>query len=56
MIPYDIDPSLYTGEPETPVLNDGFSPARRGEAATAQKDPEPAGGQVDPAPEANSPS
>lgn len=26
MIPYDIDPSLHTGEPEPPSLDDGFSP------------------------------
>lgn len=26
MIPYEIDPSLYTAEPEPPVLDDGFSP------------------------------
>lgn len=26
MIPYDTDPSLHSGEPEPPVLGDGFSP------------------------------
>jgi hypothetical protein len=26
MIPYEIDPSLYTAEPEPPVLDGGFSP------------------------------
>jgi hypothetical protein len=26
MIPYDIDPSLHTGEPESTSLDDGFSP------------------------------
>ena len=26
MIPYDIDPSLHTGEPAPAVLEDGFSP------------------------------
>ncbi|HMA08439.1 MAG TPA: hypothetical protein VKP68_11275 [Ramlibacter sp.] len=26
MIPYDIDPSLHSGEPEPAVLDDGFSP------------------------------
>jgi hypothetical protein len=26
VIPYDIDPSLHTGEPEPPLLDDGFSP------------------------------
>jgi hypothetical protein len=32
MIPYDMDPSLHTSEPEPPMLDDGFSPPRRGEA------------------------
>ena len=37
MIPYDMDPSLYTGEPEPPLLDDGFSPPHRGEPpATAE--------------------
>jgi hypothetical protein len=37
MIPYEIDPSLHTGEPESPVLDDGFSPPHIGEpAATAE--------------------
>jgi len=31
MIPYDMDPSLYTGEPEPTVLDDGFSPPHRGD-------------------------
>jgi hypothetical protein len=26
MIPYEIDPSLHTAEPEPPRLDDGFSP------------------------------
>lgn len=26
MIPYDVDPSLHSGEPEPPSLDDGFSP------------------------------
>jgi len=26
MIPYDIDPSLHTGEPAPSILDDGFSP------------------------------
>lgn len=25
MIPYDLDPSLHTGEPDPPTLEDGFS-------------------------------
>jgi hypothetical protein len=33
MIPYDIDPSLHTGEPDTPSLDDGFSPPRHEEPA-----------------------
>ena len=32
MIPYDIDPSLHTGEPEPPLLDDGFSPPHHDEA------------------------
>jgi hypothetical protein len=40
MIPYDIDPSLHTAEPESQVLDDGFSPTRHGApAATAQEPP-----------------
>ncbi len=26
MIPYDLDPSLHSGEPEPRMLDDGFSP------------------------------
>jgi hypothetical protein len=26
MIPYDLDPSLHSGEPESASLDDGFSP------------------------------
>ena len=32
MIPYDIDPSLYTGEPAPPLLDDGFSPPHHDDA------------------------
>ncbi len=32
MIPYDIDPSLHTGEPPPPLLDDGFSPPHADEA------------------------
>jgi hypothetical protein len=40
MIPYDIDPSLHTAEPESQLLDDGFSPPQHGEpAATAQTPP-----------------
>lgn len=34
MIPYDLDPSLHTAEPEPDVLDDGFSPPRHDEPAT----------------------
>jgi len=47
MIPYDLDPSLHTGEPEPPVLDDGFSPPHHhGEDDEA---PVPPGVPVDPA-------
>ena len=47
MIPYDLDPSLYSAEPETPSLDDGFSPSgldstlddRRTPASHLQVDP-----------------
>lgn len=37
MIPYDVDPSLHTGEPAPSVLDDGFSPpqAHEGSADSA---------------------
>jgi len=54
MIPYDIDPSLYTGDPEPPMLDDGFSPPHHAEpAAIAQAPPAPADVQIDPALEAS---
>lgn len=31
MIPYNLDPSLHTGAPETPKLDDGFSPPQPGQ-------------------------
>jgi hypothetical protein len=34
MIPYDLDPSLHTAEPESGVLDDGFSPPHHGEPAS----------------------
>ena len=40
MIPYDIDPSLHTAEPEPPQLDDGFSP-RHHEAETNGAPPLP---------------
>ena len=33
MIPYDLDPSPHTGQPEPQLLEDGFSPAAKPEAA-----------------------
>ncbi len=36
MIPYEIDPSLHTGEPEPAQLDDGFSPPHPQESADAQ--------------------
>jgi hypothetical protein len=41
MIPYDVDPSLHSSEPEAPSLEDGFSPPNETrpearEAAAAQ--------------------
>jgi hypothetical protein len=38
MIPYDTDPSLHTGEPEPPVLDDGFSPRPHHEDPEAAPD------------------
>lgn len=32
MIPYDLDPSLHTAAPESPLLDDGFSPPPQGPA------------------------
>ena len=31
MIPYDLDPSLHSGAPEAPKLDDGFSPPQPGQ-------------------------
>ena len=31
MIPYDVDPSLHTAEPEPQQLDDGFSPRHHDE-------------------------
>ena len=46
MIPYDMDPSLYTNEPEPTVLDDGFSPPHRGQPPAADQTP-PASAEVD---------
>ena len=40
MIPYEIDPSLHSGEPESAVLGDGFSPPQ-GQLAEAVESPPP---------------
>jgi hypothetical protein len=45
MIPYDLDPSLHTGEPEPPSLDDGFSPPH--DAHSEEDDVQPAE-QLDP--------
>ena len=47
MIPYDIDPSLHTCEPEPPLLDDGFSPPPH-ETKPEERDA-PAAQPVDPA-------
>ena len=39
MIPYDMDPSLHTAEPEPSVLDDGFSPPHREEPPVAAQSP-----------------
>lgn len=38
MIPYQTDPSLHSGEPAPPVLDDGFSP-REPRGADGQSEP-----------------
>lgn len=43
MIPYDLDPSLHTAEPESTMLDDGFSPPQQPAAAQEEKPPEPHG-------------
>lgn len=35
MIPYDIDPTLHTAEPEPQQLDDGFSPPQHEEPGPA---------------------
>ena len=39
MISYDIDPSLHSGEPTAPTLDDGFSPPRHEAANDPQMTP-----------------
>jgi hypothetical protein len=41
MIPYDLDPSLHSGEPVRQLLNDGFSPPSQ-ECVREQADKHPA--------------
>lgn len=48
MISYDTDPSLHTGEPEPPRLDDGFSPPQHGDDA-ASDSVSPLPGAVSPA-------
>ena len=36
MIPYDHDPSLYSAQPEAPLLDDGFSPPHHDETDEAR--------------------
>lgn len=40
MIPYDLDPSLHSGEPERPLLDDGFSPPQQPEAVPTGRTPD----------------
>jgi hypothetical protein len=41
MIPYDIDPSLHSGQPERNLLDDGFSPPPQEELPPTQSPPKP---------------
>jgi hypothetical protein len=56
MIPYDLDPSLHTAEPESTMFDDGFSPPQPAHATT-QDEAQPQGpnGACDPALAAKSP-
>ena len=49
MIPYDLDPSLHTAEPEPTTLDDGFSPPQNVPAAENEKAREAQNAAVDPA-------
>jgi len=53
MIPYELDPSLNTSEPEPPMLDDGFSPAAQEQTSEPAAPGEPT--PVDPALWAKSP-
>lgn len=49
MIPYDLDPSLHTAQPDRATLDDGFSPPSQPVAAGDEQRQEPQGVCVDPA-------
>ena len=48
MIPYAIDPSLHSAEPEPPQLGDGFSPPEETEEVAAPEQAEPVLGDISP--------
>jgi hypothetical protein len=47
MIPYDIDPSLHTAEPEPAQLDDGFSPRHQEETGEEVAAPHAPGESAD---------
>lgn len=49
MIPYDLDPSLHTAEPESTMLDDGFSPPQQVPAEDEELRDAAAVAPVDPA-------
>jgi|SwirhisoilCB3_FD_contig_61_695725_length_1074_multi_3_in_0_out_0_2 hypothetical protein len=49
MIPYDLDPSLHSAEPESAVLDDGFSPPQQPVAEKSDNTAEAQSRPVDPA-------
>jgi hypothetical protein len=49
MIPYDLDPSLHSGQPERPWLDDGFSPPPPPQQAESDSAAQTPKAQVDPA-------
>jgi hypothetical protein len=56
MIPYDLDPSLHTAEPESTSLDDGFSPPQQPPARDTTDQPSEARDvAIDPALWAKSP-
>lgn len=50
MIPYDVDPSLHTAEPESQMLGDGFSPPHHAEPEAQADDTRPAQPEAVPPP------